>query len=218
MISEASFANRGNGCLLSPLRSKTRSDHFTYFQHNGYLLEPGKPVRLGRRVLEIVAALVEHPGEWSMADGRCTRARSLLAALSCAMVSGAPLSEAVKPDHTGAAQNRYSARLFVSINAYRVKHGVKELSPAANLDVLAQEHSKRMAQAGQLSHEGFRERGMRSDSPVCVENVGWNYTSPEAQLKAWIESPGHDRNMLDPKITKAGIGEANAYVTFIACR
>ena len=33
-----------------------------------------------------------------------------------------------------------------------------------------------------------------------------------------IESPAHDRNMLDSRVTKAGVGEANAYVTFIACR
>jgi uncharacterized protein YkwD len=134
------------------------------------------------------------------------------------MASCAPLSDAAEPDPTAAAQNRYSARLLASINAYRTKHGVTELIPAANLDLLAYEHSKHMAQARQLSHEGFRERGMRSDSPVCVENVGWNYTSPEAQLKAWIDSPGHRKNMLDPRATKAGIGVANAYVTFIACR
>jgi uncharacterized protein YkwD len=133
------------------------------------------------------------------------------------MASYAPLSDAAEPDQRVAPQNRYSARLLVSINAYRVKHGMKELSPAPNLNVLAYEHSKHMAQAGQLSHEGFRERGMRSDSSVCVENVGWNYASPEAQLKAWIESPGHNKNMLNPKVTKAGVGEANAYVTFIAC-
>jgi len=134
----------------------------------------------------------------------------LLAALCCAMASCAPLSDAAEPDQTVAAQNRYSARLLVSINAYRIKHGVTELSPAANLDLLAYEHSKHMAQAGQLSHEGFRERGMRSNSPVCVENVGWDYASPEAQLKAWIDSPGHNKNMLDPKVTKAGVGVANA--------
>src|SRR6266550_5034023 len=117
------------------------------------------------------------------------QARSLPAALCCAMASCVPLSDAAEPDRM-VAQNRYSARLLVSINAYRVKHSLKELRPEPNLNVLAYEHSKHMAQAGQLSHEGYRERGMRSDSSVCVENVGWNYASPEAKLKAWIESPG----------------------------
>jgi len=128
-----------------------------------------------------------------------------------------PLSDAAG-DQTAVGQSRYSARLLAAINAYRAKHGVVELNPSANLNLLAYGHSKNMAQAGQLSHEGFRERGVRSESPACVENVGWNYATPEAQLQAWIESPAHNRNMLDPRVTKAGVGDANAYVTFIACR
>ena len=130
----------------------------------------------------------------------------------------APPGGAAEREQAGAAQSRYSARLLAAINAYRVKHGVVELKPAANLDVLAHEHSKSMERAGQLSHEGFRQRAMRSDSEACVENVGWNYASPEAQLRAWSESPAHDTNMLDPKVIRAGVGTANAYVTFIACR
>lgn len=134
------------------------------------------------------------------------------------MGSYAPFGDASERDQALAAQSRYSARLLAAINAYRVKHGALKLNPAADLDVLAYEHSKNMARAGQLSHEGFRQRGMRANSQACVENVGWNYASPEAQLRAWIDSPGHNRNMLDPKVLKAGVGEANAYVTFIACR
>ena len=143
---------------------------------------------------------------------------TLLAALCCAIGLYAPLSDAVERDQTVVAQSRYSVRLLAAINAYRVKHGVLELSSSANLDRLAYGHSKNMAHASQLSHEGFRARGMRADSPLCVENVGWNYATPEAQLRAWIESPAHDRNMLDSRVTKAGVGDANAYVTFIACQ
>ena len=143
---------------------------------------------------------------------------ALFAALSCAMALHAPVSDAADRDQPAAAQNPYSARLLAAINAYRVKHGEAELNASANLDSLADDHSKTMARAGRLSHEGFRERGMRADSPLCVENVGWNYVTPEAQLRAWIESPGHERNMLDTRVTQAGVGKANAYVTFIACR
>jgi uncharacterized protein YkwD len=144
--------------------------------------------------------------------------RSLLAALCCATFPYAPPGDAAEPDQTAVARSRYSARLLAAINAYRVEHGVAELKPSANLDRLADGHSKNMARAGQLSHEGFRERAMRADSPVCVENVGWNYATPEAQLQAWIESPAHNGNMLDRRVAKAGVGNANAYVTFIACR
>ncbi len=141
----------------------------------------------------------------------------MTAALCCSLALAAVLCDSAGADQVVASRDPYSVRLLGSINAYRVKHGVAKLSSAANLDVLAREHSLQMARAGQMSHEGYRERGMRSGSAVCVENVGWNYASPEAQLRAWIESPGHNKNLLDPKITQAGIGEANAYVTFIGC-
>ena len=142
--------------------------------------------------------------------------RMILSAWLCAMALGAPSVSAAQQDH--AAHNRYSSQLLTAINVYRAKHGVAVLEASANLDALADEHSKDMAQAGHPSHDGYRERGTRSGSPVCVENVGWNYASPEAQLRAWVESPGHNKNLLDAKITKAGIGETRSYVTFLACR
>jgi len=71
--------------------------------------------------------------------------------------------------------------------------------------------------ADSLSHDGFRERQARAASPVCVENVGWNYRTPGAQLNGWTESPSHNANLLDARITQAGVGEASGYVTFIAC-
>lgn len=52
---------------------------------------------------------------------------------------------------------------------------------------------------------------------MCVENVGWNYRSPAAQLEGWRASPDHDRNMLDPRVRKIGIGESKGYVTLLAC-
>ena len=140
----------------------------------------------------------------------------LLSAWLCALALVAPSAGAAEQNQ--APHNRYSAQLLTAINAYRAKHGVAVLDASPNLDTLAYEHSKDMAQAGRLGHEGYRERGTRSGSPVCVENVGWNYASPEAQLRAWVESPGHNKNLLDAKITKAGIGESRSYVTFLACR
>ena len=52
---------------------------------------------------------------------------------------------------------------------------------------------------------------------MCVENIGWNYRSPEAQFDGWRASPGHDRNMLDRRVDHMGIGIADDYVTLIAC-
>ena len=59
-----------------------------------------------------------------------------------------------------------------------------------------------------------------SDKPtrsLCVENVGWNYQTPEDQFRAWKTSGEHNKNLLNKKITHAGIAQTGAYVTFLAC-
>jgi uncharacterized protein YkwD len=51
----------------------------------------------------------------------------------------------------------------------------------------------------------------------CVENVGWNYASPEDEFIAWKRSDEHNSNMLVPDIRRAGISKVGVYVTFFAC-
>ena len=52
---------------------------------------------------------------------------------------------------------------------------------------------------------------------MCVENIGWNYGSPEGQFDGWRASPGHNRNMLAQHVDRMGIGVVADYVTLIAC-
>jgi uncharacterized protein YkwD len=111
----------------------------------------------------------------------------------------------------------YGSRLATLVNRYRVDNGLPALTPDSTLARLALEHSAAMARAERLSHDGFQMRGRRSGYPMCVENVGWNYRSPAAQLDGWRASPGHDRNMLDPRVKRIGIGESEGYVTMLAC-
>jgi uncharacterized protein YkwD len=111
----------------------------------------------------------------------------------------------------------YARRLAELVNKYRSSHGRPALTVDGAIAKLAQEHSAAMARAGQLNHDDFPSRVRRSGRPMCVENVGWNYRSPESQFEGWRASPGHDRNMLDPRVDRIGIGTAADYVTMIAC-
>jgi uncharacterized protein YkwD len=52
---------------------------------------------------------------------------------------------------------------------------------------------------------------------LCLENIGWNYPTPEEQVAAWRLSKGHDRNMLHLTISRAGVARVDGYVTFFAC-
>ena len=138
---------------------------------------------------------------------RLNAVRLFLALLACAIAVSA------------AADNDadYSRRLAARVNQYRVSHGLPALIVDATVAGLALEHSTAMAKAGQLNHDDFPSRVRRSGLAMCVENVGWNYRSPEGQFDGWRASPGHDRNMLDPKVDRMGIGTVAGYVTMIAC-
>ena len=117
----------------------------------------------------------------------------------------------------GAASAKYAARLEELVNDYRSQQRLPKLKRGENLADLAVEHSAQMAKAGRLSHEGFVARVERSGHRMCVENVGWNYPTPDAQMKGWQRSVGHDTNLRDARVSTMGIGMSGGYVTLIAC-
>lgn len=118
----------------------------------------------------------------------------------------------------GEGASLYGRTLLEQINLYRRDNGLTPLRFDAQLIHLAKNHSFAMSRQKLVGHNNFNERFERSGSRLCVENVGYNYTSPLKQFDAWRNSSGHDQNMLKAEITKAGIAEVGNYVTFFACK
>lgn len=116
-----------------------------------------------------------------------------------------------------ADESSYVKELAVLINQYRERSQLKALGIDSKLSVLAREHSAAMAKANRLNHDGMPSRVQKSGWAMCVENVGWNYPTAQAQFNGWRESKGHDSNLLDPRVEKMGIGVVSGYVTQIAC-
>jgi uncharacterized protein YkwD len=111
----------------------------------------------------------------------------------------------------------YARHLVQLINEYRANKGLGPLELVADLSALAAEHASQMAEQRRLSHEGFRSRFDRTRARVCVENVGVNFPHAESQLDGWRASPGHHRNLLEPKVARVGIAKSESFVTFFAC-
>ena len=118
---------------------------------------------------------------------------------------------------TGPRLSSYEQRLFMHINQYRMANGLNPLARDESLTRLAERHSVYMEANNVLSHELFNERFRQSARSLCVENIGWNYQTPEDQFRAWKTSAGHNKNLLNKKITHTGIAQSGAYVTFLAC-
>jgi len=117
----------------------------------------------------------------------------------------------------GPRLSSYEERLFMHINQYRVAKGLNPLAIDESLMRLAERHSARMKGKNVLGHERFNERFRQSGRSLCVENVGWNYQTPEDQFRAWRTSRGHNKNLLNKEIALAGIAQTGTYVTFFAC-
>ncbi len=111
----------------------------------------------------------------------------------------------------------YETQLLELISAYRTSNALSPLSFDALLNSLAAEHSEYMHANNSMNHDGFNDRAARSGFSYCVENVGWNYSTPEAQFEGWRNSSGHNQNMLNTHIGYAGISKVGSYVTFLAC-
>lgn len=111
----------------------------------------------------------------------------------------------------------YARHLATLINEYRSDRGLPALQLVGDLSALASEHSSTMAASGRLSHDGFYDRFDRTKARICVENVGMNFPHAEAQLDGWRASPGHHRNLLEPKVQRMGIARTRSFVTFFAC-
>ena len=112
----------------------------------------------------------------------------------------------------------YGDVLLQRINLYRQEHGLQPLRSDPDLYRLAREHSLEMLHRKMVDHHNFDARFEQAGGRLCVENLGWNFRSPEKMFDGWRRSTEHNQNMLDAGVTRAGVAEAGRYVTFFACR
>ena len=108
-------------------------------------------------------------------------------------------------------------RLLALVNDYRIGQGLAPLLHDPALTVIARLNSRHMAEQGQLSHEGFDLRHRQAGRRVCIENLASGYHDLDPLLAGWQASPGHDRNLRDARVSHAGIGEVQGYITLMAC-
>lgn len=100
-------------------------------------------------------------------------------------------------------------------NALRAQNGLPALKPSRQLNAAAAAHAADMARNdyyGHTSPNGGTERDRMSaagyDACSSRENIAWGQSSDVAVTQAWIDSPAHRRNILNPKATDVGIAGA----------
>lgn len=98
----------------------------------------------------------------------------------------------------------------------------------SSLEQTAARHSQEMSNYGFFNHHSPRS-GSPADRlkkagiewQVWSENLfraqGYQPSAAEV-VEAWVKSPGHCRNLLNPRITQTGIGVSNGYFTQLLIR
>jgi uncharacterized protein YkwD len=113
--------------------------------------------------------------------------------------------------------------LLAATNTYRVTGGKRKVGTRGplvlekRLNRAAQSHAVYLAQPGStFGHVG--EQGSSVEQRIVVyegyltkttaENIARGQQTPVAAVESWIESPGHERNLVDADVRAAGFGYA----------
>jgi Cysteine-rich secretory protein family len=145
--------------------------------------------------------------------------RTVERAGSARRIPGACLDAGLWPSGTDLGLIR--AVTLCLVNRERAEAGERPLSPNMRLQHAAQAHTDNMAVRDYFEHDGprgdtplsrVRASGYLLSSRLSYEvgeNIGWGTLwegTPQAVVAAWMASPGHRANILDPRFRNTGIG------------
>jgi hypothetical protein len=95
---------------------------------------------------------------------------------------------------------------FISrINSLRASKGLSQLQVSGELTGVARRWTDRMVEAGQISHNPNLASEVGGNWTKLGENVGVGY-DVDSLMQAFINSPAHYRNLVDPDWTHLGVG------------
>jgi uncharacterized protein YkwD len=138
--------------------------------------------------------------------------------------SPAPLAVAPQPAPVQAAPNpafgTFEQQVFDLTNQQRIQQGLLPLSLNLSLNDVAEKHSQDMATQNYFSHQGLdgsqpwdRMRVQGYSYSRAAENIAFGQPTPQDVVTAWMNSPGHRQNILDPNLKEIGVGYYNGYWT-----
>jgi uncharacterized protein YkwD len=140
--------------------------------------------------------------------------RRFLQIMAAAML--VPSSLILSNSQSAAASLQSEAARY--LKAYRERAGLGPLSPNTRLAGAAAAQCGIMIERGKIGHSfgpgtSFSERMRRAGigPGYQAENVARGQRSVAEVMRAWMNSRGHRRNMLDPKMSSFGIAFKNGY-------
>ena len=132
---------------------------------------------------------------------RGTRMLVLLLAIVTSMLVAVPGPAGAGSDNPAADE----AQFVALVNQARANVGVAPLAVDGQLTALARQHAQTMADAGTIFHANPISAGVTAPWVKLGENVGTGPSAPPI-MNAFINSPKHYANIVDPAFTYIGVG------------
>lgn len=109
-------------------------------------------------------------------------------------------------------------KMLTLLNEFRKQKGAPEVKLSTNITRSASWMSRDMATTNNLDHTDSlnrtpSKRAKDCGAPYGAENIAMGNTDAQGTMEQWIDSPGHNRNMGDPKYTVVGIARSGNYWT-----
>lgn len=131
---------------------------------------------------------------------------------SVAVPGAAVIGTAAAITPVAPATSPQAAEVVRLTNEARAAKGLEPVTLDPRLVAAAVGHSRQMAAKQQMAHEGIgngtpRER-ILAVSPTAArtaENVAVGQASAAEVMQGWMDSPGHRKNILDPKLRSIGV-------------
>lgn len=110
--------------------------------------------------------------------------------------SDAPIAKNVITTYN---HNEAELQLAQIINDYRADQGLNQLQTINHISYKSDEHNQYMIANKVVNHDLFEQRSQNLIAVLGAvkvnENVAYNYSTPEAALHAWLQSPSHKGNI-----------------------
>lgn len=135
--------------------------------------------------------------------------RLALAVLLAALPLAGHAASCDPPSQLGAMR----AEHVTLLNSLRGRQGLDTLQADRGLDEVAQDYACLLVASGTFDHVGpdgsdLPDRLRRGGLSYCVatENLAKGQASVREAMAAWVESPGHFRNLVNGDVQRAGLG------------
>ena len=132
-----------------------------------------------------------------------------------APIAGAPPVSVATSGGCAPTYSAVSTECATLTNQHRAAAGVGPVTVSLTLDAAAQGHSDYQAAIKKMTHDGpgGNSPGARMTAAgyswrAWAENVAYGFNDCAAVITAWMNSPGHRTNMLNPAYTNIGIAVA----------